>query len=149
MENLTIRPMGAKDLKEVLEIERASLPTCWTLDSYERLVRSPGNICIVAETGKDIAGYVTGFFILESGDIYNLAVSQKFRRRGIGKKLLIEAISRCKDNGVINIFIEARRSNTRAYNLYKSAGFLPVSIRKNYYTNPVEDAITMVNSIKQ
>ena len=42
-----------------------------------------------------------------------------------------------------NILLEVRESNTAARSLYDSLGFRPVGVRKNYYKNPVENAILM------
>jgi ribosomal-protein-alanine N-acetyltransferase len=40
-----------------------------------------------------------------------------------------------------------RKSNVRAQDLYKSFGFFEVGRRKNYYLEPLEDALVMKKTI--
>jgi ribosomal protein S18 acetylase RimI-like enzyme len=42
------------------------------------------------------------------------------------------------------IYLEVRASNRAARRLYEKFGFRTVGIRRNYYLNPVEDAIIMM-----
>jgi ribosomal-protein-alanine N-acetyltransferase len=41
------------------------------------------------------------------------------------------------------LFLEVRESNVAAIQLYKNAGFMEISRRRDYYDNPVESAIVM------
>jgi len=45
--------------------------------------------------------------------------------------------------------LEVRESNTPAINLYKSYDFKLLSKRKDYYTNPREDALVLVKNLKE
>ena len=59
------------------------------------------------------------------------------RRRG--------ANSRARDEQSVSLrlkhlFLEVRRSNVRAIEMYEARGFQVVGIRRSYYTRPVEDA---------
>ena len=42
-----------------------------------------------------------------------------------------------------DIFLEVRESNKVAINFYKKNNFKEISIRKNYYSEPTENAIIM------
>lgn len=93
---------------------------------------------------------VAGYIIYSKLDIFELqriAVSEKFRRRGLADKLmkmLIGAAS-CSDadEAGSNILLEVRAGNLPAIGLYKKYGFEELSRRKNYYSAPVEDALIM------
>ena len=39
-----------------------------------------------------------------------------------------------------------RRSNTAALRLYAKAGFTEAGVRRNYYTQPVEDALVLIRA---
>lgn len=52
------------------------------------------------------------------------------------------------NHGVNRIDLEVRASNSVAISFYKRHGFEDVGIRKNYYTNPKEDALLMSRFIK-
>ena len=76
-------------------------------------------------------------------DVLNITVSGKVRNRGIGTRLMREILERAKKYGVTDIHLEVRESNEAAIHLYEKLGFLRDGIRKNYYTAPVENAVTM------
>ncbi|MEE0064153.1 MAG: ribosomal protein S18-alanine N-acetyltransferase, partial [Acutalibacteraceae bacterium] len=75
--------------------------------------------------------------------ITNVAVSEKFRRRGIAEKLLEEAERGAIKRGCVLITLEVRASNDPAKALYKKRGFKEVGTRKNFYSDPREDAEIM------
>ena len=49
----------------------------------------------------------------------------------------------CRENYIERMTLEVRKSNYVAQNLYKSFGFVPGGIRKEYYADNREDAIIM------
>ncbi|MDR0984222.1 MAG: GNAT family N-acetyltransferase [Ruminococcus sp.] len=73
-------------------------------------------------------------------DIVNIFVEEKFRRQGIASKLLTELTAKYPDH---TIFLEVRKSNIPAINLYRKFGFEQYNVRKKYYTNPTEDAYAL------
>ena len=77
------------------------------------------------------------------GYIYNIAVKFKYRRFGIGKDIVNELVNYSKNKNLKFLSLEVRKSNAPAINLYSNCGFEKVGNRKNYYTNPLEDAIIM------
>jgi len=60
-----------------------------------------------------------------------------------------ELISLCKQNNIVAMTLEVRKSNTVAQNLYKKYGFKIAGIRNEYYTNNREDAIIMWNQLEE
>jgi len=65
--------------------------------------------------------------------ILNLCVSEAFRCRGVGKRLLGSLIERAAAAGMGAAFLEVRPSNTAAIRLYLSMGFEQVGSRRGYY----------------
>ncbi len=57
--------------------------------------------------------------------IRELAVNPKFQGRGIGRKLLLQALNYGKEHGAVRSFLMADDCNTNAINLYKNIGFVP------------------------
>jgi ribosomal-protein-alanine N-acetyltransferase len=45
--------------------------------------------------------------------------------------------------GVRRATLEVRRSNLAALGLYEAAGFVVAAVRRQYYTQPVEDALLL------
>ena len=77
-------------------------------------------------------------------EIYDIETIPEARNRGLAKKILAEVIDYAQKNGAEKIFLEVRESNEIAINLYKKSGFEEYLVRKNYYSNPNENAVCMV-----
>ena len=75
-----------------------------------------------------------------------MAVDPEFRQRGIGYRLLDYAMKTSRGDGLETAFLEVRVGNIAARKLYTAYGFKEVSIRKNYYKNPTEDAVIMLKA---
>ena len=72
-----------------------------------------------------------------------LGVAEFARNKGVGYQLLDFAVNYSSTRGVQNCFLELRASNEAARLLYEKRGFVCVGTRKDYYKEPVEDAILM------
>ena len=83
------------------------------------------------------------YYVLEDGEIARIAVESDFRRNGVASRLLKELAFICADNGVNKLLLDVRESNESAKAFYKKKGFVLDGVRKNYYTNPTENAILM------
>ena len=73
----------------------------------------------------------------------NLAVRESMRRRGVGGALVTEALRLGLEQAATRAVLEVRASNDPARSLYTRIGFLQISRRPRYYTNPIEDAVLM------
>lgn len=73
-------------------------------------------------------------------ELENIIVEENSRRTGVGKLLLNTLIAHARERGS-EIILEVRTSNLAGRAFYENFGFEPVGSRKNYYSEPVEDAI--------
>lgn len=138
---LFIRPMARGDLDAVVSIERASFPSPWRRQTYERAILGPSHNFFVAELDGLTVGYV-GFWVEgPQAHIAKIAVHQDYRRRGIGTRLLRDALDRVRRLGLRSAFLEVRRTNTPAQNLYRRFGFRFRSVKPHAYPNDGEDAL--------
>jgi ribosomal-protein-alanine N-acetyltransferase len=80
--------------------------------------------------------------------INNVAVRREFRGCGIGKALLTRILAEGARLEATVAFLELRTGNSIARALYEKAGFIPVGKRRNYYSDPLEDAVTMSAQLK-
>jgi len=87
--------------------------------------------------------------VLDEGVILNFAIDPKFQHQGLGTRLLNETLNLLVDNGIRMFFLDVRVSNLIAQNLYRKFDFHPIGKRKNYYSEPIEDAIVMVKYIDE
>ena len=97
----------------------------------------------VAKYNNQNIGYISGLLVSDDLNILNLGIDERYRNRGFGYQLLNYLIENKRKIKLTNIFVELRKTNTLAFNLYLKQGFKVYSERKNYYSNPNEDAILM------
>lgn len=95
---------------------------------------------------KIIAGLVMSI-VAPTSEIIDLYVLEAWRQSGYGTALLKFAVHQLKaEEGVNEIFLEVRPSNTAAISLYQKLGFISFSRRKKYYADG-EDALILRKEI--
>jgi len=95
----------------------------------------------------DVLGFALLSVIGTEAEILQIAVDKKIRKRGIGTKLMKDVIKWCADNSVRSMYLEVRRSNRGAVELYKKMSFEVIGNRKDYYDDPIEDALIMTRRV--
>jgi ribosomal-protein-alanine N-acetyltransferase len=134
------RPATRADLAAVARIEARSFADPWSADAFRRYL---GGCFLVAEEGDAVIGYIVARTAAVEGEILDVAVDPDARRRGLGRRLVQEAISALRARGVQQVFLEVRESNAAARHLYADLGFRPVGRRPGYYRQPTEDALVL------
>ncbi len=137
---LSLRRMTPDDLDKVVMIENSAFDNPWSLASFVNILRYD---CFVLLHHVQIAGYICCIRVLDECSISNIAIARDHQGKGYGKWLMLQTINYMIEHGINAFYLEARRSNESAIKLYEKIGFRPLSIRKNYYINPQEDAIVM------
>jgi len=140
---IVLRAARDSDLDAVLAIEHASFGDPWNLRAFADLIDDPRVAFLVAEVGGRVRGYVVAWFVLDEGEIGNLAVASDARRQGLGARLLDGAIAEVRKSDVDTLYLEVRDSNSAARALYASRGFVEVGRRREYYRRPKEDALVL------
>ena len=138
-----MQPSHIDGVKELLD-------TCfgdssWSRDSIRSQLDKNVSYCAVAVDEDKVVGYIAYEIIVDEGSIVELAVLPEYRRKGVGRKLVELMLTSC--DGVRTVCLEVRASNTPAVRLYESVGFRPISVRRDYYDSPKEDAVIMVYSL--
>ena len=141
---IVIRTMEIDDLKKILELEKQSFPVPWTYDLFfSELTRNRYARYFVLEKDKEIIGYF-GFWHKEASfHITNIAITEKFRRKGYGRKLLKFVDKIAASSKIKKISLEVRRSNCIAQDIYRKYGYKVIRVLKNYYQEEKEDALVM------
>ena len=138
-----IVPMDRSHVDQIAALERACFSTPWSETQLEDALYNDNACFIVAEDGEGgVLGYAGLHVVLDEGYIDNVAVEQAARRHGVASALL-DVFCRFGQANLAFLTLEVRASNTAAIALYQKHDFAQVGLRKNYYTNPREDAIIM------
>ena len=140
---VVIRAMQEADLPAVNAIEQGSYSVPWSDVTFRGLLRRRDAELLVAERAERVVGYIVFWQVLDQGELGNVAVSRDARRNGVARQLIAALMERAAARGVHELFLEVRPSNHGARQLYESFGFVPVGQRRNYYQEPVEDAVVM------
>ncbi len=138
-----IEPATPDDLDHILDIERESSPNPWKMSFFEdELTGRLSTILVFKELKEDgIKGFIIFRRIDDIVEINNIAVSIRYRRKGIAESLLSFLKTFAIKESVTEIFLEVRSKNTGAVKLYEKSGFKFSRIRKGYYNNPKDDAL--------
>lgn len=142
--------MDVNDVPMVLRLHNESKLSAWSLDDYLSEIGEKNSICLVAKIEKKIVGFIiTRLILVESyGELLNIAVSDEFKRHKIGQVLLNQTLERCQKSGLNAILLEVRVSNSTAIKFYQKNDFELIAERKNFYSDPSEDAYTMRRTFK-
>ena len=136
---------GDADLDGVIEVERESFTNPWTRDMYawELQNRAVCHVYVVRTDDCLVAGFCAFWLVFDEIHINNLAIRPRYRGRGIGMALMQRVIEEARALGAPRATLEVRASNTAALRLYERLGFYVAGTRRNYYTNPIEDALIL------
>lgn len=126
------------DAERIAEIFSETL-TPWSVAGV--LASIEKDYCLVSENEK-VDGVIFISRAADECEVLNFAVDKSRRGKGIGALLLKEALSG-EFTEKADVFLDVRESNEPAIHLYKKFGFKEISVRKNYYTNPTENAVIM------
>ena len=124
-------------IEQIFNLEKEIFKNSAFNKSYmETLIKGDNSFIYTYIIDNKVCGYL---MVLDSIDIYEIlaiATIEKYRNKGIAQELLDKI--KTKD-----IFLEVRESNQVAINFYKKNKFKEISVRKNYYSEPNENAIIM------
>jgi ribosomal-protein-alanine N-acetyltransferase len=146
-----LRRARRSDLPALAALEAACFTHPWTEAQIaeEMAVAAPGGLFVLegpsrAEETAGICAYCAFRVLLDEMHVMNVAVAPKARRRGLARRLLGFALRRAARAGARTAYLELRAGNREALSLYESVGFRPLSTRREYYRQPVEDALVLV-----
>ena len=115
----------------------------WNLEQIEADLKQANTEYFYLYDDQILIGFLALQALAGELEITQLAVKKAYQGQGLANQLMGFLADRPE-----GIFLEVRVSNQVAKALYEKHGFQPVGQRKNYYQNPVEDAILMAREGK-
>jgi [ribosomal protein S18]-alanine N-acetyltransferase len=140
--NILVRKAKPADIDPVYYIKQEQFSNPWKKQLfYDELDHDIAFFYVTEDTAShEIIGYIIFWIIQETMELHDIAVIEKYKKKGIGSQLLDFMMEIARARQVEEIFLEVRQSNTPAITLYEKYHFKRIDVRKNYYTEPVEDA---------
>ena len=145
----TTRVLTKEDINlapELEEIELKSMKNAWNLQYLIECFDDTYRI-IGLFAGKKIIGFSVIFATRFTTDLLTIGVLPEYQGKKLGAKLLLSTLREALNCGAVECFLEVRKSNIVAQNLYKKFSFIISGERKEYYNpigdEPAEDAFTM------
>jgi [ribosomal protein S18]-alanine N-acetyltransferase len=138
---MEIVPIQNEHLNDVLAIERDVFRDPWPRSAFSEIMALSDKCWVLAED-KTVVGYLLTQWVLDEIHILNIAVARRFQGKRLSKLLMKYLLDIGTQQGMRDVFLEVRVTNTAARSLYERFGFLEVSRRKNYYADG-EDALIM------
>ena len=108
----------------------------WSAGEFEGLLADRAVLTEVATDSRKIEmlfGFVMSRMAADEAEILTIAVSRKWRGKGVGRRLLDVHLSRLAGLGVKTLYLEVEEDNAVARRLYEKTGFATAGIRKGYY----------------
>src|SRR5579875_1309818 len=138
------RYMREEDIDQVLEVEHASFTLPWSREAfYNELHNNKFAVYIVLEHEERIIGYCGVWIVVDEAHVTNVAILPAYRGRKLGEAMMRKLMSVSREMGAKRMTLEVRVSNHIAQSLYRKMGFQNGGIRKNYYSDNLEDALVM------
>ncbi|MBT98233.1 MAG: GNAT family N-acetyltransferase [Dehalococcoidia bacterium] len=133
-EEVTLRLCMPKDIESVLEVWRLAGSTPSITDTVEDLIsviNSNAALLLVAESEGSVAASVIAAFDGWRGNIYRLAVHPDHQRKGIARRLVLEAEEWLRGEGAKRVGAVVEKDHPWAIGFWQSAGFVlePMDLR--------------------
>ncbi len=147
-------PIKLATLQECEEIARMSrdyiecgLGWSWNKQRVLRYIHEPEVVVAVAKSKRELQGFAIMQFGEDRAHLNLLAVKPRYRRRGLGKRLILWLEETAKTAGTFKISLELRESNREAYEFYQRLGYRQIKRIAGYY-QARETAIRMCRDVR-
>lgn len=145
---IKLAEMQAELIPAVISLERECGLSSRDEASYLNLIQGSNSILIAAlDEAEQVVAVFSGWVVGDELEIDNVAVSPASRQQGIASKMMTKANEVAIQKGAVRAILEVRANNKPACALYEKLGFEVVGQRKNYYQNPLDDALIMALGI--
>ena len=140
---ITIRRAVSEDVGAIAEILSSNPEISWSESQVRDEIDGKGRLALVGFCDRLLAGFCFVRVLDETAELLLIATQPKVRRRGYAYEIARQMECLLKSQGVREIFLEVRKSNIGAIQLYRELGYVQFGVRRKYYRNPIDDAILL------
>ena len=142
-ESIEVSPMQVAHLTQIAEIHHQINPSPWNLEQWQTCCGNPLYLNWVLEEQEQIIAFASYICAGPEAELLNIGVTQSQQGKGLGEGLLRSSLLLLPESAE-HCFLEVRRSNLPAINLYQKLQFESLAERKGYYRHSsglIEDAL--------
>lgn len=140
---LRFEALREEHIPAILEIESRTNGAPWSERAFRNELTHKDRIFLVGLANSEVVGYGGVWLVIDEAHVTTVAVSEAFRRQGIGEAMMIKLLEDSKEAGMVCSTLEVRAGNDAAIRLYEKLGYKEVARRKGYYPDNKEDAVVM------
>jgi ribosomal-protein-alanine N-acetyltransferase len=143
---VTIERVSADDdVTAVAALEAECFTNPWTREMLARELHQStvARVYALRLPGYRVAAFCACWLLVDELHINTIAVHPDVRRQGLASRLMEHLLAAAATEGAERAILEVRRSNVPAQRLYERLGFRVTGVRRNYYTQPEEDALLL------
>lgn len=140
---LIIKPLTEYYVDQVCVLEEEAFSMPWHRESFLEMILNKDACYWVGIINDKVVASCGLRNIVGDGEITNVVTTSHMRGKGIGRQMLLKLMEEGIKMGVEAFTLEVRKSNAAAIHLYESLGFVAEGVRKNFYEDPIEDALIM------
>ena len=140
-----LEPLTEALLEAVLQVEKRAYSHPWTRGNFVDSQQAGYQVQLLMGE-RSLLGYFVAMEGVQEVHLLNITVAPEFQRQGWACVMLDALCVWSRGRGAQMLWLEVRKSNTRAAQVYRRYGFKLVGERKNYYpahAGQREDALVM------
>ena len=129
------------EFKQIARLEEKYFSDSWSEQTLSDTFEYDYNHLLIEKREGRVVGYLIYSEVQGEAELLRIAVDKAYRRMGIAGSLIESMLEELRDFEAERVSLEVRAHNIAAVSLYKSYGFKDIFVRKDYYREPVDDAL--------
>ncbi len=130
-----------------VQILLATTTEGWNKKQLQAELTNPVAIGLCAVENNVVAAYLSCHVVCDEASLNNIITAEEYRNKGVAKLLMTDLVKILLIQNVSNLFMEVRSKIRVAISFYDGFGFKLIGRRKNFYTNPADDALLYAKNI--
>ncbi len=144
-----VRRINVGDVATVTDIEASTFSSWNSNQIHSELTRKNGVSLVAVASDKVVVAWCCGVQTGVDAELLKITVHSSMQRCGIAEMLLEDLCTFFSKQQVEQIFLEVRSQNYPALQLYDKLDWHTTGRRKNYYKEPVDDALLFVRRLNK